>query len=115
VNILSKIGLPLVIAVVKPCKVGALSAAVGPRGEWIARVPQGEFSLLQSSRLECRLQVHGGAGWQAYFGVGTVGVAVLGPVLSPPLHATKVQLGVDVFHAMVGRLEVAEDVLACCA
>jgi hypothetical protein len=112
-NALSKIGFSLVVPFVEPVKVSPLSAAVRAHRWCIARASQCEFGLLQSTRFECRLQVHRRARWQAHLRFRSVGIAVLGPVLPSSLHAAKVQLRVSVFHAMIGRLEVLQDELTC--
>lgn len=115
-DVLPEVGLALVVAVVQPRKVGPLPlpAAVRPR-RCIHRPPQCELRLLQAPRLERRLQIHGRACGHAHLGLRPVGVAVARPALSPArgLHAAKVELGVGVLHAMVGRLEVLQDELAC--
>jgi hypothetical protein len=110
---LPELVLPLIAAFIEPCKVGALPAAVRAHWHGVAWVSQREFRLLQASRLQRRLQINGRTRGQAYFGLASVGVAVLCPALLRPRHGTKVQLWVDVLHAMVGRLEVLEDGATC--
>jgi hypothetical protein len=112
-NGLSEFIFPLVASFIEPGKVGALPAAVRSDWQGVARSSQREFRLLQAPRLERRLEVDGCACGQAYFGLGAVGVAVLEPVLHMALHGMKVQLRVDVLHAMVGRLEVLENESTC--
>lgn len=112
-NALSQFLFSLVVAFVEPVKVSALPAAVRPHGRCIARTPHCELRLLESAGLEGRLQVHRRARGQSDLGLRSLGVAVLGPAVSSPLQAAKVQLRVRVLHAMVGRLEVLQDVLTC--
>jgi len=114
-DVLPEILLPLFIPVVEPREIiSALPTAI--RSHWrVVAISQGELRLLQSPRLQRSLQVDGGASWQAHLGLRPIGIAVPCPLLPSPLRAAKVQFGVCVLHAMVGRLEVLQDELACLA
>ena len=113
VDALSQFLLSLVVAFVEPVKVGALPAAVRAHGGCVARAPHCELRLLEPAGFEGRLQIHRRARGQSHLGLSAVGVAVLGLAVAPPLQAAEVQLRVRVLHAMVGRLEVLQDVLTC--
>lgn len=67
--VLSQICLPLLVAVVEPAKVGTFTAAVGTGGCIAGLLAEGEFGLLEASCFKRRLEVDGGAGGQAHFGL----------------------------------------------